>query len=148
MFSSAIASAHHKLPAPFDEIVSFILLENVVDADYYLVITCVLLLILAFVQLRAFARPPPVPLKKLPQRPAIQLLFKPDDDLASSPAKENAQQTTLSAGSDTTNESSASSFLVYAIDFRIFLWSIGSFSRQWPNGYNDGCFVVGRRGKV
>ncbi len=100
MFSEAIATAHHKLPAPFNEIASFILLENVVHADFYLVITCVLLLLLAFVQLRAFARPPPVPLKKLPQRPAIQLLFKPDD-LASSSVKENAQETTASADSET-----------------------------------------------
>ena len=89
---------HHQLPAPLDTVMSWILLEDVEDADYYLVITCVLLLILAFVQLRAFARPPPVPLKKLPRRPAIQILFKPDDIASSA---KSAQQTTASKESET-----------------------------------------------
>ena len=89
-----LQNAHHQLPAPMNQIMSWILLEDVVDADYYLAIACILLLILAFVQLRAFARPPPVPLKKLPRRPAIQILFKPDD-IASLPVK-STQQTTVS----------------------------------------------------
>lgn len=89
-----LENAHHQLPAPFDQIMSLILLEDVVDADYYLVITCILLLILAFIQLRAFARPPPVPLKKLPRRPAIQILFKPDDLASHSSAPKSTQQTT------------------------------------------------------
>jgi hypothetical protein len=74
---------HHNLPAPFDTAMSWILLEGVQHADFYLAAACVLLLVLAFVQLKAFARPPPVPLKKLPRRPAIQILFKPDDFAAS-----------------------------------------------------------------
>ena len=35
---------------------------------------------LLFVQLSAFTKPPAVPLKSLPRRPALQILFKPDDD--------------------------------------------------------------------
>lgn len=96
MFDTIVQNAHHQLPAPFDQIMSWILLENVVDADYYLIITCILLLMLAFVQLRAFARPPPVPLKKLPRRPAIQILFKPDDPASSSSTNKTAQPTTVS----------------------------------------------------
>jgi len=87
LFTTMFQNAHHQLPAPFDQIMSLILLEDVVDADYYLVIACILLLVLAFVQLRAFARPPPVPLKKLPRRPAIQILFKPDDYVSAKTAQ-------------------------------------------------------------
>lgn len=70
---------HEHLPAPFDKLASLMLLEGIPNADNYLVAAIVVLLSLIFVQLRAFSRPPPVPLKKLPKRPAISILFKPDD---------------------------------------------------------------------
>lgn len=95
---SSMVFNHHSLPAPFDTAMSWILLEDVQHADLYLAAACVLLLILAFVQLRAFARPPPVPLKKLPRRPAIQILFKPDDFASSKttqPASSSQQSGTV-----------------------------------------------------
>lgn len=70
---------HHQLPSPFSAIVSHLVLDDVHHADWYLLGMALLLTICAFVQLKAFARPPPVPLKVLPRRPALQILFKPDD---------------------------------------------------------------------
>eukprot|EP00547_Thalassionema_nitzschioides_P004710 CAMPEP_0194221614 /NCGR_PEP_ID=MMETSP0156-20130528/30974_1 /TAXON_ID=33649 /ORGANISM="Thalassionema nitzschioides, Strain L26-B" /LENGTH=2052 /DNA_ID=CAMNT_0038952077 /DNA_START=235 /DNA_END=6393 /DNA_ORIENTATION=+ len=40
-----------------------------------------LLTLVAFIPLRTFAKPKPVPLKVLPRRPALQIHFKPDDIL-------------------------------------------------------------------
>jgi hypothetical protein len=74
-----ISLPHHQLPPPLDRYASYILLEDVHDADLYLLLGIGFLTILAFVQLKAFARPPPVPLKRLPRRPALSILFKPDD---------------------------------------------------------------------
>jgi hypothetical protein len=54
-------------------------MENVADAEIYFMTIIILLTTLIFIQLRAFARPKPVPLKRLPRRPALQILFKPDD---------------------------------------------------------------------
>ena len=62
-------------------------MEDVVDADYYLILAIISLIILAFIQLKAFSRPPPVPLKRLPRRPALSILFKPDDISALSASK-------------------------------------------------------------
>jgi hypothetical protein len=70
---------HQHLPSPFDKAASILLLEDIPNADSYLIAAIVVLLSLIFFQLRAFSRPPPVPLKKLPKRPAISILFKPDD---------------------------------------------------------------------
>lgn len=70
---------HHHLPSPFDRYASMVLLEEVEHADYYLLVNLGLLVLIAIFQLKMFARPPPVPLKKLPQRPALSILFKPDD---------------------------------------------------------------------
>ena len=50
----------------------------------WLVAAAVLLIALAFFQLHAFSRPPPVPSKRLPKRPTLHVLFKPDDISASS----------------------------------------------------------------
>jgi hypothetical protein len=49
------------------------------SADFWLLIALAFLTILAFFQLKIFSRPPPVPLKILPRRPALSILFKPDD---------------------------------------------------------------------
>ena len=49
-------------------------------ADVYLALAVVFLILLAIAQkLDAFTRPPPVPTKLLPQRPVLQVNFKPDD---------------------------------------------------------------------
>jgi hypothetical protein len=69
----------HQLPPPLDNYASMILLEDIVHADYYLLVAIAFLTVLAVIQLKAFARPPPVPLKRLPRRPALSILFKPDD---------------------------------------------------------------------
>ena len=49
------------------------------NAEKYLILVLVLLISLCFKQLHAFTRPPPVQRKVLPRRPALQVLFKPDD---------------------------------------------------------------------
>lgn len=67
------------VPPPAHAALSFVLLEHVENADLYLSVVVVLLTTLLILQSRAFSRPPPVPLKKLPKRPILQLYFKPDD---------------------------------------------------------------------
>ena len=64
---------------PFDVTLSRLLLKNVHNADLYLAVAVVFLTALAFLQLHLFARPLPVPSKRLPRRPVLQLNFKPDD---------------------------------------------------------------------
>ncbi len=56
-----------------------VFLLDIPDADFYIMIACVILLFFCFKLLHAFSRPPPVHRKKLPRRPALQVLFKPDD---------------------------------------------------------------------
>lgn len=57
-----------------------LLLADVLYADIYLLIFATLLALLAVAQkFNVFTRPPPVPTKKLPRRPVLQVLFKPDD---------------------------------------------------------------------
>lgn len=56
-----------------------ILLVDLDSADAYLAVVLLALICLCFKQLHAFTRPPPVQRKRLPQRPALQILFKPDD---------------------------------------------------------------------
>lgn len=71
---------HQHLPPPFNAWVArYILLQEFPHADFTLAAICVFLTVLAFIQVKAFARPPPVPLKKLPKRPLLSILFKPDD---------------------------------------------------------------------
>lgn len=60
-------------------IVRRILLIDSDVADAHLAIILVALVCLCFKQLHAFTRPPPVQRKRLPRRPALQILFKPDD---------------------------------------------------------------------
>lgn len=103
-------SPHHQLPSPLDEIASWILLEDVLHADYILMGACALLTGLAFIQLRAFSRPPPVPLKRLPRRPALHILFKPEEDnnqnnhQQSDKALHNPNATATTATSSATSE--------------------------------------------
>jgi hypothetical protein len=75
----ALTLPHEHLPPPLREVASWILLAHVKYADYYLLVGIVALLVLAFIQLKAFARPPPVPSKRLPKRPILSILFHPDD---------------------------------------------------------------------
>lgn len=54
--------------------------QNISDHAQAYAITAVALLVgLVIVQFRMFSRPPPVPLKRLPLRPALSIQFKPDD---------------------------------------------------------------------
>mmetsp|Transcript_25806 Transcript_25806/g.55526 ORF Transcript_25806/g.55526 Transcript_25806/m.55526 type:complete len:2059 (-) Transcript_25806:9-6185(-) len=62
------------------KILNTILLTDVANADAYLLTGAFFLTLLALAQkLNVFTRPPPVPLKQLPRRPVLQVLFKPDD---------------------------------------------------------------------
>jgi len=58
-------------------------LDNV-DSASWLIVTAIILVSFVFVKYRVlFSRPPPVPLKSLPLRPALSIRFKPDDDAPS-----------------------------------------------------------------
>ncbi|KAL3943409.1 MAG: hypothetical protein SGBAC_002534 [Bacillariaceae sp.] len=50
----------------------------------YMVTALVILLVWLIFRWKPFSRPPPVPKKKLPRRPALSILFKPDDEIAAS----------------------------------------------------------------
>jgi len=60
------------------------------ETDVALALAVGVLTLLVFVQLRIFSRPPPVPLKRLPRRPALSILFKPDDISATVNANSNS----------------------------------------------------------
>lgn len=93
--TSFLSSFHHsRLPSPMDAYVSWLVMEHVPYADVYLMSAIVLLTALIFVQLRAFARPKPVPMKLLPRRPALQILFKPDDSIPASSTTTATKATT------------------------------------------------------
>ena len=94
---------HHHLPPPFRQYASYILMEDVVDADLYLILTIIALITLAFIQLKAFSRPPPVPLKRLPRRPALSILFKPDDISSLSASKVGSTGSQSSAKANLAN---------------------------------------------
>ena len=74
-----IQSVHDLLPPSVHAALSFVLLEHVEHADYIYSVIVAVLMGLVILQSHAFARPPPVPLKRLPKRPLIQFYFKPDD---------------------------------------------------------------------
>ena len=86
-----------KLPDPFCislgssnclsliKLLNTILLVDVPNADVYLFLAICLLTLLALAQqFDVFTRPPPVPTKQLPRRPALQVIFKPDDVIVGS----------------------------------------------------------------
>ena len=80
---------------PIIKFLNTILLSDVSNADIYLLATAIILALLAVAQkLNVFTRPPPVPFKQLPMRPALQVLFKPDDVVgtAATTASTAAQQ--------------------------------------------------------
>eukprot|EP00934_Nitzschia_sp_Nitz4_P007636 Nitzschia sp. Nitz4//scaffold156_size52432//1734//7901//NITZ4_006821-RA/size52432-snap-gene-0.12-mRNA-1//-1//CDS//3329537397//7626//frame0 len=63
-------------------------------------LTGVLLLLLAWLPFQLFSRPPPVPLKKLPRRPALSILFKPHDDVVvtrTRPEQDNEKSATVAS---------------------------------------------------
>jgi hypothetical protein len=71
---------HLIVPNPqMNEILRRILLVDLDSADAYLAVILTALICLCFKQLHAFTRPPPVQRKKLPQRPALQIMFMPDE---------------------------------------------------------------------
>eukprot|EP00984_Skeletonema_dohrnii_P015042 scaffold6437_cov98-Skeletonema_dohrnii-CCMP3373.AAC.3 len=64
-----------------------ILLVDVPNADLYLFLAISVLALLAVAQqFDVFTRPPPVPTKELPRRPALQVIFKPDDVIGTATA--------------------------------------------------------------
>ena len=70
---------HEFLPPPLADVwEKYVLWRDVPRADSYLLLASTLLAILAIIQSKAFARPPPIPLKRLPRRPTIHLRFQPD----------------------------------------------------------------------
>jgi len=96
-----------KLPEPLDSVLSYLLLEHVPNAELYFACTIVALLVGVLVQLHAFTRPPPVPLKQLPRRPTLQIIFKPDDDFSSAPSATNTATASASAKASRRDDVSA-----------------------------------------
>jgi len=73
-----------------NEILRKILLIDIEQADFYLAVVLVALICLCFKQIHASSRPPPVQRKILPRRPALQILFKPDDVSTAQKQNDNA----------------------------------------------------------
>ena len=84
-------------------------LLNIQDADYYLLIVIIGLLLFCFKRLHAFSRPPPVHRKKLPRRPALHILFKPDDDIHTSAAASGSTTGGNGGGGSSASATAASS---------------------------------------
>ena len=84
--------------------ISLLGLRDFQYADLYLLVAVGVLTILTFVQLKIFSRPPPVPLKNLPRRPAVSILFKPDDITSTkTPSAATASTTVPTSSSSRTN---------------------------------------------
>jgi len=88
------------------QFLNVVLLADVPDADVYLLATIFLLGCLAVAQYwNVFTRPPPVPTKKLPRRPVLQVLFKPDDVIGAAATATvtatSSSSTTVGAGTGT-----------------------------------------------
>jgi hypothetical protein len=105
---SSLSFPVDQLPPPLDRLASLLANNNKIP-DTWLVTACILLTVTVFVQLRAFARPPPVPLKRLPRRPALSILFKPDDIASSTtiPTTAAAAPSTTGDGATTASDGSA-----------------------------------------
>jgi hypothetical protein len=76
---SKVETWHEQLPKPLNHFLDTVLLKHVPYADEYLLVLCIVLCILAIIQTKAFARPPPIPFKHLPKRPYLSMQFQPDD---------------------------------------------------------------------
>lgn len=105
------ALPHHYLPPPFDGYASMLLLEDVTRADSYLLMTIGALILISIFQLRIFSRPPPVPLKRLPRRPALSILFKPDDGAAAVNDAQNDSSQSVSSTASRLATRAVSNFL-------------------------------------
>jgi len=82
IYDNFLRPCYHYLPRTLHRYESF--LVSSVDAASCLILVVILLISFVFVKYRVlFSRPPPVPLKSLPSRPAISICFKPDDDVPS-----------------------------------------------------------------
>ena len=80
--------------SPGDLWAAFLARDNL---NLYLLLAIGALTVLAFFQLAVFSRPPPVPLKHLPRRPALSILFKPDDISAANRASASTSNPARSA---------------------------------------------------
>jgi hypothetical protein len=140
MGTTAAFLPHHQLPPPFNRYASFLLMEDVENADMYLLGMIVFLIVLAFIQLRAFARPPPVPLKRLPRRPALSILFKPDD-ITSLSVHNTSSTMGQSGGVSATNNSVQSGSISHPV-FRNFLNSSVSVTSDRGGAGGGGEHVV------
>jgi len=102
-----------------------ILLVDVPDADLYLFVAfCLLALLAVAQQFDVFTRPPPVPIKELPRRPALQVIFKPDDVIGTA---------TAAVASSVANEQQETSSI--ADEISIFTEDEGSL---WTTEKKDG----------
>lgn len=83
------------------KVLNHCLLADVAYADIFLLFVATFLALLAVAQkFNVFTRPPPVPTKKLPRRPVLQVLFKPDDyvfGMAATNANAHNQSSSLSS---------------------------------------------------
>lgn len=81
------------VPHPFlDKLIRKLFLIDCPHGDYYLSFLVTFLGCLCLYRIHAFSRPPPVQRKLLPRRPALQILFKPDD-ISSTPQHQNEPNT-------------------------------------------------------
>jgi hypothetical protein len=109
---SSISTWHERyLPDPLARVFRGLLWQDVAYADEILVVMTIVLWGLAIYQLKAFSRPPPVPLKRLPTRPVVSIIFRPDDPVttnlySSSSVLSNAEATTTTRSTTATAYSS------------------------------------------
>lgn len=99
------------LPPPLHPFASILLWHQTPFADEWLTVLTVVLLILAVVQTKAFARPPPVPLKRLPKRPCLSIQFQPEDPrvvVAAAAVADGPSAVGPTAEGNTHNQSSSS----------------------------------------
>ena len=96
-----IGQYEHHLPGLPSSFERYFDTMKTADPTMYLVLAAAILLGLVLVVIRQikalFSRPPPVPTKRLPMRPALSIQFKPDDISASTMMNNSDAQTVMSA---------------------------------------------------
>ncbi len=87
------------LNSDLDSFIRNVFFIDVEHADEYLGLILVFLVSLCLYRIHAFSRPPPVKRKMLPRRPALQVLFKPDDIAATT--QQQATAANIRSANDT-----------------------------------------------